>query len=189
MTQEHKDKISKARKEYWNTLTTEERKEKVGSQGENNAMYGKTGKDSPQYGLKRTDKTKKKMSEAKKGKTAEEIWGKEVADKNKERAKKLGESWKGIPKSKEQTYNSIKTLKKFREDYRQVNYYNVTTFSEFVEILTMVDIIEMTGKSDQSIYLYMRKFKNREEVKALSKFNITNIEKSHREYIKKPTKQ
>jgi len=186
MTQDHKDKISQARVDWWASLTLEERKiegDKVS--GENNAMYGKTGESHHAYGTYHSDETKNKMSEAKKGKTATEIWGEEYAEKIKKRASELGKSWKGKKRSKENAEGNKKRLDKFRDDYKQVNFYNVTTFGEFVETLDYDTIFNMIGMSFATFYNIIRDCKKGNIHKRLSELNITNIEKSHREYIKK----
>jgi len=184
MTQDHKDKISQARKDYWSSMTPDERKEKVGTQGKNNAMYGVNGKDHHAYGTYHSDETKEKMSEAKKGKTAEEIWGKERAEQIKQKGVEWGKAQKGVKKSPKQSKTNKEQLDKFRNDHKQVNFYNVTMFDEFVQTLDYDTIFNMIGMSFATFYNIIRDCKKGNIHKRLSELNITNIEKSHREYIK-----
>jgi len=60
-TEETKQRISKKNKDY---ITSEETKKKISKamKGKNNPMYGKCGKESPMYGKRHTEETKKKIS-------------------------------------------------------------------------------------------------------------------------------
>jgi len=66
-SKEHCEKISKAKKKQWanpsSTFNSEEyrKKQSVALSGKNNPMYEKREKDSPNYGSKRTKKTKRLM--------------------------------------------------------------------------------------------------------------------------------
>ena len=70
-SEEAKEKMRQAK--LGKTLS-EDHKEKIGksNSGENNYMYGKFGKDNPQYGLKRSDETKEKIGKAHRGKKISE---------------------------------------------------------------------------------------------------------------------
>jgi len=57
--------------------------------GENNPMYGKIGEENPMFGIPRSDETKKKISDSKKGKKMSE-----------ETRKKMSESKKGKPSNR-----------------------------------------------------------------------------------------
>lgn len=64
-TEGAKRKISESKK---GCKLSDETRQKISqaTKGENNPMYGKRGKDSPNYGKHRTDETRNKMSQAKK---------------------------------------------------------------------------------------------------------------------------
>jgi hypothetical protein len=65
-----KNKISQTLSGRKDTEETRKKKSEIGKSrtGEKNNMYGKTGEKSPNFGKKHTEKTKKEMSEKKKGK-------------------------------------------------------------------------------------------------------------------------
>ena len=58
-------------------------KNHVDIKGENHPMYGRTGENHPMYGKHHTEETKKKISEAKKGKTLSEETRRKIGEANK----------------------------------------------------------------------------------------------------------
>ena len=66
LTDSHKDNIKRYQQQYWSSENSKQhrkyRSEKIS--GEGNPMYGKFGKDNPNFGSKRTENSRQKISEA-----------------------------------------------------------------------------------------------------------------------------
>ena len=99
---------------------TEEWKQKHGirMKGENNPSYGKCGELCPNYGKPRSEETKKKISEAKKGREFSEEW-----------RKKISETKKGEKNPNAVSVICITTNKKFKTAKESSDYYEIDSSS------------------------------------------------------------
>jgi len=134
-------------------------------------------------GRKHSEVTKEKMSISKKGKLAEDIWGRERTIELKQQASKLGESWKGKKRSADNKKKISSSKKKFNKENNQVNFYEVEWNNGNKEIVSFDYIVDIVGRKDTTIMCYMSELKN--GINRFEKFGIKNIIKSHREYIKR----
>ena len=79
-----------------NPMKRPENRKKISEKtmGRNNPMYGKVGENNPNYGSRRSEETKEKMSKMKKGKRRPSIMGENNPAKRSEVRKKISESCK-----------------------------------------------------------------------------------------------
>lgn len=114
--------------------------------GENNGMYGKKGKDNPNFGRKNTDETKRKMSESAKGKKRSEKTKKKLSETRKTLFKEgkleaYHPQWTEEDKAKFSDQHSIIVL--------QLNKETEEVIKEYKNVLVSS---EETGINKSSIY-------------------------------------
>lgn len=133
---ETKDKISESLEEFWSQKSYEEKIDMLPDE------FFVSGEDHPMYGETHTDEVKVRLSEARKGKSYEEIYGEERAKKMKKKVSRSGkENGRYIHIPKEEIIKCIKegyTQKEIADKFdtrrqtvlkRVKEYWNIT-FSE-----------------------------------------------------------
>lgn len=121
-SEEHKQNLSKAKKGIKRPEETRQkiRESMVGKfSGSKHPLYGKKGKDNPNFGSKRTEETKQKMGEANKGRIVSEETRQKKSEIQKIKVGVLSPAWQG-GKSFEIYPQEFKRIKQFilkRDNY------------------------------------------------------------------------